>query len=258
MRNFSFIRILLSLFLLATVVSCTNPAQFYSSQQYQNASDSFDQLKNPTVEDYYIKLKSLLALGKNEEARESILLYMLLSDDQQKREEVSRYFISENYSNELNVTILRPTDSLESQITLYKSYIELKDYANARSIVNDYLVSELSLEELTTLIINYPLDSDFIITMLSIWQTTLTDSDKDTYLLLLKRFSKLESISESSAKVCVDITTRLEGDEYYCNDNQSLITIYTIKADILQQLHDVYNSNLYRRLAQQLEELNEE
>lgn len=254
MKNFWLFTILLFLFFLP---SCTNPKDFYSSAQYQYASDAVDQLRNPTVDDYYIKLKSLLELGKKDEAKESLAIFMLLSEDPVKREEVSHFFIEAGFSDELNVSLLRPDDSLESLITIYKSYINLKDFYNAKLMLNDHIKSKLSDSEFNTLIINYPVDSDYIITMLSIWQTTLTQDDKDTYLLLLSRFSKLEDLTESSCKVCVDITTRLENDEYYNTKPDKMTVLYTLKADILSELHDNYNSNIYRKLAQQMELLNE-
>lgn len=242
----------LLVFCLLLFTSCNKAERAYNSGRYQQALEILDSKQNPGKEDYLLKAKTLNSMGRQEEARESILLYMILADSSDEREFASNLFIDLRFSDVLNVLLLRPSDGIKAQITLYKSYASMEDYDRAKVILSDYLSTNLSVEEFITLIVNYPVEPDYVVAFLTAWLPNLNIEQKALYLELLQTFSEYENLTENSVLEGVDITDKMLLDGYYTSDNARHSAIYKIRARFLTRIFDVQDADLCYRKAYSL------
>lgn len=252
MKLKKFCTAVLLVFCLLLITSCNKAERAYNSGKYQQALDILDSKENPGKEDYLLKAKTLNSMGRKEEARESILLYMILADSSDEREFASNLFIDLKFSDVLNVLLLRPTDGIKAQITIYKSYANMGDYDRAKVILSDYLSENLTVAEFITLIVNYPVESDYIVAFLSAWLPNLNTEQKTLYLELLHTFSEYEDLSEESVIEGVDITDKMLMDSFYTSDNIRHSEIYKIRARFLTRIFDVQDAQICYEKAYEL------
>ena len=85
----------------------------------------------------------------------------------------------------------------------------------------------------------------FIIDMFSAWYGAITDKDKDSFLILLNRFSSEVSIPENEAKRLLSLTDLIMTDQYYTRDDIRLSCLLKIKGNILDMLFDKVNARIY-------------
>lgn len=241
------------LFFILLLSSCSNSYSLYKKNNYEQAIALASMEKNPSVKDYFAKAMSYVALGRKEEAKESSLIYLLMSDDNQNRPFIADIFVDLKFSDYLNVLALRPTDGLKAQITLYKSYLNFKQPENAKNIVTYYLQNNLNIADLLTLLVNYPLDVDFIAERFVNWSNSLNNQDLSEFLELLLQFSKLSLINENCAKIMVQLTSKLDS-----LTNNDLCNCYWIIGNALNTLKDPTNAKKYWKAAYNLNPQNTE
>ncbi len=177
---------------------------------------------------------------------------MILADSSDEREFASNLFIDLRFSDVLNVLLLRPSDGIKAQITLYKSYASMGDYDRAKGILSDYLSTNLSVEEFITLIVNYPVEPDYVVAFLTAWLPNLSIEQKALYLDLLQSFSEYENLTEHSVLEGVDITDKMLLDGYYTSENSRHSAIYKIRARFLTRIFDNQDADICYRKAYSL------
>ncbi len=242
----------LLIFCLLLITSCNQAERAYNSGKYQQALEILENKQNLGKEDYLLKAKILNSMGMQEQARESVLLYMIMADSSDEREFASNLFIDLKFSDVLNVLLLKPSDGIKAQITIYKSYTEMGDYDRAKAILSDYLSTNLSVAEFITLIVNYPVEPDYVVAFLTAWLPNLNLEQKALYLELLNTFSLYANLTEDSVIEGVDITDRMLLDGYYTSENTMHSAIYKIRARFLARIFDIQDAEICYRKAYEL------
>ncbi|MCR4676507.1 MAG: hypothetical protein K5634_04685 [Sphaerochaetaceae bacterium] len=248
----------LLVFSLSVLVSCNKAESAYNSGKYQQALELVEKIENPGKSDYLLKAKILNAMGRQEDARESILLYMILADDSDEREFAANMFIDLKFSDVLNALLLEPKDGVKAQITIYKAYANMGDYERAKSILADYLSTALSVSDFITLVVNYPVEPDYVVAFLTAWQANLSDNDRDHYLELMNTFSTYENLTEESIIEAIEITDKMLADEFYSSDNIKLSKVYRIRARLLTGIYDIQDAAICLEEAYRLNPEDEE
>ncbi|MCR5761556.1 MAG: hypothetical protein K6F82_06150 [Sphaerochaetaceae bacterium] len=252
MKLKKFCTAVLLVFCLLALSSCNKAERAYSSGKYQEALEILEAKDNPDKEDYLLKAKTLNSMGRKEDARESILLYMILASSSDEREFASNLFIDLKFSDVLNVLLLRPSDGVKAQITIYKSYANMGDYERAKVILSDYLSESLNVSDFITLIVNYPVEPDYVMAFLKAWLPNLNQEQKALYLELLQTFSEYENLTEDSVLEGVDITDKMLLDSFYTSDNVKLSAIYKIRGRFLTRIFDVTDAQACYKKAYEL------
>lgn len=246
MRNS--ISCILLVFLLLFNVSCAKTEAYYQTGKFEKTVQNVDSKATPTKQDYYYKIKSLAELGRPQEARESVLLYLLMADENDDRSFVTDLFVDLQFSDVLNILILKPTDGLKSRIALYKSYTALGDTAQAVETAN-LLTENLNFRDFCTLIVNYPCSSEYNVKIFKAWLENLLDADMLSFTELLQRFVTSEIITEESAKDVINLCDTAMKDERFKNEPLLMSKLYKISGLALEKLHDRRNSSFYYREA---------
>lgn len=203
--------------------------------------------KRSTAKDYYRQIQISQQINDEISLKDNVLLYMLSyneRNDAQTRDEVVRLYCGYSHSDTLNTYLLRSSDVLEGRITLYRSYAALGQYQNASEIIETGIRGYLPTKDLLTLMINYPISSDYTFSYFTQWQSILRESDYDDFTLLLEKFVRTD-VSEKTLKDIFDLAEDLSKEEYFSNNTMMLSRVYKIMAVSLEKLHDNYNSNLY-------------
>lgn len=239
---------ILLVFLLICTVSCAKAESYYQTGKFEKTVQNVDSKSTPTKQDYYYKIKSLAELGRPEEARESVLLYLLMAKENDDRSFVTDLFVDLQFSDVLNILILKPSDGLKSRIALYKSYTALGETAKALETAN-LLTENLNFRDFCTLIVNYPCSSDYNIKIFKAWRENLLDADILSFTDLLQKFATSDFISEESAKEVINICDSATKDERFANEPLLLSKLYKITGLTLEKLHDRRNSSFYYRQA---------
>lgn len=234
--------LILIILLLFLFCSCNKTESYYHTGRYEQVLKSLEDKTVLSKSDYLYKIKALIKLGKKNESKESVLLYLLMATDKDEREFATDLFVDLNFSDTLNVLLLRPDDGLKARITLYKSFVLTEDYESALQML-DYLSEDLSFSEFSTLIVNYPASAEYNLTIFNAWYDNITDFDYDVFSSLLLKFSSSEILNENSAKELVNLSERIIKNGL--NDNLILSRFYQISGNALVILHDSYNSMLY-------------
>ena len=240
------------LFVLLTLfVSCNKVENYYRTGKYELAVQTADSLSKPKKYDYLYKAKSLVELGRKGEAKESILLYLLMVEDTDDRSFATDLFVDLNFSDVLNILILRPEDGIKQRIALYKSFAALGETDQAIAILN-LLTQDLTFADFTTLIVNFPCSSDYNATIFQAWQQNLNDSDISLFSELIVRFSKYDNITENASQIIIKTAELAMSDERFRFNNVLLSRLYKASSNALENLHDTYNASIYLEEAKRL------
>ena len=250
MKNKLLILILL-VFLSLSFVSCNRTENYYRAGKYAKAIETADKITNPGKTDYLYKAKALVELNRQEEARESILLYLLMVEPEDEREFASDLFVDLGFSDVLNILILSPDDGVKQRIAIYKSYTALGDTEHAINTLN-LLTKDLSFRDFATLITNFPCSYDYNATIFQAWQQNLNDSDISDFSNLLVQFSKEEDITENAAQILIKTAELAMSDDRFATNNLLLSRLYKASGFALEKIYDTYNANIYLTEASRL------
>ena len=247
----SFFTIFLLFVLLTVLVSCNKVENYYRTGKYELAVQTADSLSKPKKYDYLYKAKALVELGRKEDAKESILLYLLMVEDTDERSFATDLFVDLNFSDVLNILILKPEDGVKQRIALYKSYTALGETDQAITILN-LLTQDLTFADFTTLIVNFPCSSDYNATIFQAWQQNLNDTEVALFTELLVRFSKYEKSTENASQIVIKTAELAMSDERIKYNNVLLSRLYKASSFALENLHDTYNASIYFEEAKRL------
>lgn len=204
--------------------------------------------------DYYSKALKSLEANNIEEAKNNILLYMSTYDDskQETRDDAVILYTSFDFPASLNINLLKPSDCMEGKITLYKSYAQLGQTQNAIDILESRIHGYLPAREYAMLVVNFPTDSAYTISVLKQWNQIIKDEDKPLFLDLILSCIKNENMSENTARSAIEIAESMLSDSFYKNDNKMFANVYKSIALLLDKLYDTYNSSRYWKMVRML------
>ncbi len=239
---------ILLVFLLLCGVYCSKAESYFQTGKFEKTVQNVDSKATPTKEDYYYKIKSLAELGRPEEARESVLLYLLMANEKDDRSFATDLFVDLQFSDVLNILILKPEDGLKSRIALYKSYTALGETSKAIETAN-LLTENLNFRDFCTLIVNFPCSSDYNTNIFKAWQENLLDADILSFTELLQKFAVSDLITEESAKEVINICDAAMKDERFAREPLLMSKLFKISGLALERLHDRHNSSFYYREA---------
>lgn len=235
---------ILLVFFAFCAVSCRKSESYFSTGKFEKTVQNVDSKATPSKQDYYYKIKSLTELGRPEEARESVLLYLLMAQENDEREFATDLFIDLGFSDVLNILILKPSDGLKAKITLYKSYTALGETSKAIEMAN-LLTENLTFRDFCTLLVNFPCSADYNIRIFRAWRENLLDADILVFTDLLQKFTVSDIINEDAAKDIINICEHAMKDSRFENEPLLMSKLYKISALALEELHDKYNSSVY-------------
>ncbi len=244
MKLLKFISILLLFFVSFTLISCNNAQALYDKGSYEEALSALNSKKVLSKSNHLLKIKTLVNLGRNEEARESSLLYLLMAESTDERTLPVKLFTELGYSDPLNILVLKPSDGVRAQTVLFKSYFNMGQYDNAFNLLNDYMASDLSISQYIRILIDYPCNIPFTFEIFDSWYELLNKEDIDEYLDLFSDFIAL-NLADDITSECLQLISSIENNDMFYSDNKILSKVYKIKGDICCKLHDYYNGNLY-------------
>ena len=247
----TFFSICLLFVFLSLFVSCNKVENYYRTGKYEQAVEAADSLTKPRKYDYLYKAKALVELGRKEEAKESILLYLMMVEETDDRSFATDLFVDLNFSDVLNILILRPEDGVKQRIALYKSYAALGETDQAISILN-LLTQDLTFADFATLIVNFPCSSDYNATIFQAWQQNLNDTDIALFTELIVRFARQENVTENASQILIKTAELAMADERFKYNNVLLSRLYKASAYALENIHDTYNSSIYLEEAKRL------
>lgn len=242
MKHFKAFTILLFCFLL--LVSCSNAKTYFEEGNYTKTLELLKEKKGLTKDDYLMKIHSYVNLGRTEEARESIMLYLLMTDDTDEREFAVNLYTEMDFPDILNILILKDSDGLKAQILKYISFANLKQYDEAKQLLSDYLASELSIDQFATLLVAHPIDINYTFSFFNAWFNTLAESEKASYFSFFFYFAKSD-ITEDVAKLCLDLCNKFDEDSYFRNSNVNKALLYKVKGNLCEKLFDTFNAKNY-------------
>ncbi len=246
-----------SLLLTALLSSCSKAESLYLRGNYQGAINKIDRLPNPTAEDYLLKARSYLELGEGEKAMQSLVLYLSLSEDASSEDRAFAVsnFIRYNTSDRLSVLLLRPEDGLEAQTVLYKAYQAQGDLDRAKSVLEGM---PLSRYDSFSLMLEHPVDAQYMLGELVKWYSSITDEEKPDFLECIVRLSSDVEMTEVEAKQFLTLTDVLMEDAFFIADDIRLSALLKTKGNILEKLYDKVNARIYWTQAYRLNPEDEE
>ena len=251
---------LLLLLVILTASSCSDVRSAYDKGNYRQVVTRISRMKNPSQSDLILKAKSYFALGEGNKALEALLLY-LFSDESTQTPEDRSYavgaFLSLVPSDSLVIMVLKPEDGYEAQKALYGAYSRTDDTASARNVLA-YLSEHLDFPSYVNLMFSAPSDPDFMLETFATWYSSIDDSELDTYLSLLCRFSSEVAMGEGTAKKFLSLTDILMNNPHYTENNKNLSVLLKIKGNILDKLYDKVNARIYWTQAYRLNPDDEE
>lgn len=260
MRRLRLVAIPLFLFaLIIATTSCTNIQKLYDKGNYRQVVEKVEKMSSPSQSDLLLQARSFINLGQEENALESVLIYLLSDDgkDPQGREFAVSIFLDTNSSDRLATMVLNIDDGLKARMTLYKAYVAQGDFENAEIMLKK-LSTELDFVTYVSMILDSPISDDRILDVFTAWYSGMDESEMDSFLTLLARFSSEITITETVAKKFLSLTDVLMLNEYYSSDNICLSTILKIKGNILESLFDKVNARIYWTQAYRLNPDDEE
>lgn len=260
MRRLRLVAVPLFLFaLIITLASCSNIQKLYDKGNYRQVVEKVEKMSSPSQSDLLLQARSFINLGQEEKALESVLIYLLSDDgkDPQGREFAVSIFLDTNTSDRIATMVLDADDGLRARMTLYRAYVNQGDYENAEIMLKK-LSTELDFVQYVTLILEAPVSDERILDIFTAWYSGIEESELDSYLTLLSRFSSEVTITEAVAKKFLSLTDVLMMNEYYGSDNICLSTILKIKGNILESLFDKVNARIYWTQAYRLNPDDEE
>ncbi len=244
--------------LVLLLSSCTKVDVMYEKGNYQTVINRINRMTDPTPEDYLLKARSYIAMGKETEAQESLFLYLSTAEEQsaEDRAFAVSHFLAGNNSDRLAAMVLKESDGLDAQIALYEAYARLGDEENASTMLF-HLESSLSYSNLISMMLETKYKSDHILDVLQRWYSYITDSEKDDFLSKVVEFSGF-GMSESTAKGFLALTDSMMEDSYLIDDNIRLSALLKVKGNILEKLYDKVNAKIYWTQAYRLNPADEE
>ena len=260
MRRLRLVAIPLFLFaLIAITTSCSNIQKLYDKGNYRQVIEKVEKMSSPTQSDLLLQTRSYINLGHEEKALESVLVYLLSDDgrDAEGRAFAVSIFLDTNTSDRLATMVLDKDDGLRARMTLYQAYVRQGDYANAETMLK-MLSTELDFVRYVSLILDTPISDERILDIFTAWYSGIEESELDSFLALLARFSSEIPITETVAKKFLSLTDVLMMNEYYSSDNICLSTILKVKGNILESLFDKVNARIYWSQAYKLNPDDEE
>ena len=246
-KGHAFSLFLSSLVFILLVSSCSDLKSAYDKGNYSQVVTRISKKKNPSQSDLILKAKSYFALGEQDKALESLLLYLMSDESTQTPEDRSfavSAFISLDAPDSLVQMVLKPEDGVEAQKALYRSYCSTGDNENARNMLS-YLSGHLDFTSYIDLMFSAPVDPDFMLETFAAWYTTIDEQELDSYLSLLCRFSREIGMGEVTAKKFLSLTDVLMNNSHYTENDISLSMLLKTKGNILEKLYDKVNARIY-------------
>ena len=184
MKKYIFVFISFFLFLF---YSCTDSRSLFNSGNFRKTVSYVNSLNNPTLLDIYYQMLSYIELKQPDSALNSAKVFLLMypeDDDTYKnnRTEIVDYIIKNELSDETYIMLLNTSDGLDAQLVLYRSYVNKKNFQNAKSIYDNYLLKELNDSDIVLLLSNYSFSDSEIIQALLRFASTM---DKENIGLFL-------------------------------------------------------------------------
>ena len=236
--------------------SCNKAESYFNTGRYEKVLDTVEHKKILSKTDYLYYAKSLVKLGRKEEARESILLYLLMATETDERDFATDLFVDLNFSDTLNVLLLKPADGTKQQIALYKSYVALEDVNSALAVL-DFLSESMSFPDFVSLIVRYTASDNYNLMIFNTWYENIYDSEFEDFSLLLSEFSENENLSEQVLKDLIELTEKVIKNEIPQKDEQIMSSLYYVLGNVLTGLHDNHNASVYYKEALRLNPENE-
>ena len=254
LNRFGIILLFLSLLLFT---SCNRSQSYYRSGRYEKALEAVEKKESPGKGDYLIKAQSLVKLGRPDEARESILLYLIMTDEDDDREFATDLFVDLNFSDILNILLLKPEDGIKPQIALYKSYTALGETQSALEIL-ELLTKTLNFRDFTTLIVNFPCSADYNALIFQAWQQNMNEDDISAFASLFLEFSNYSGLTEDASKSLISTGEAAINSKLFSQNPILLSRIHKAVGFALASLHDIYNANRYFSEALRLDPTDQE
>lgn len=230
------------LFFSFLLVSCENAQSSYEKGDYHHVLELLNRKTSLTKDDYLLKIKAYVNLGQYEESKDSVMLYLLMANDSDaERSTVVDLFMDLDFSDVLNILILKDSDGLEAQIRRYISYVNLNDLESAKRILSDYLSSQLSINDFATLLVAYPLESEYVTSFFKAWYKTCTNEEKRLYYSLFFYYTKT-NISEDAARECLELTSAFDNDNFFKDSQINSALLYKCKGYLYEKISDIDNA----------------
>lgn len=191
-----------------------------------------------------MKIKCYDNLGRIGESRESVLLYLLMSDETDDRSYAIDLFTDMEFSDILNILVLKESDGIKAQMLKYISYTNIGEYEKAKSLIIDFLASELTIEQFASLIVLHPFDNDYTYSFFDAWYKTISESEKSSFFSLFFYFTR-QLNSENVMKSCLSLLNSFDTDSFFINSDINKAILYKIKGLLCDKLHDTFNSRIY-------------
>lgn len=237
--------IILLFVFIASLVSCNNVQDLYDKGSYQRALDKLDAKKNLSKDDYLIKVKSLYKLNRQSEAKESLMLYLLMaSDNNIDRPFLIKLFLDIGYTDALNILLLKPEDGFKAQLALFTSYYNLKQYDKALDILSKHISEKLTISEYLALLIKYPINDQYTLNFFDAWLDILNIDEVYSYLQFFREFIESDK-SDEILKKAFDFTDKILESEYIKDDPECMALVYKYKGMICEKLFDYYNAKQF-------------
>ncbi|MBR2281517.1 MAG: hypothetical protein IJ863_02715, partial [Spirochaetales bacterium] len=98
----------ISVVCLLALASCSNVERSYNKGDYRAVISKLNRKQNLTADDYLLKARSFLAMGRGDQAMESLVLYLLLAEEpsDSDRAFAIENFMAYNRSDRLSVLML--------------------------------------------------------------------------------------------------------------------------------------------------------
>lgn len=235
-----------SLLCLLLLASCSNAEAAYNKGNFQTVINRINRKQNPTADDYLLKAKSYIAMGKGNQAIESLVLYLSLAEEpsSEDRAFAVENFMAYNTSDRLSVLILDTSDGIEAQKVLYKAHVARGEMDEAKTLLVS-LDASLSRSEYLDLMLGSPVDADYMLASLTGWYSSIEEAEKTAFLSYVVRFSSEITMSEAVAKQFLSLTDILMEDTYFLEDDIRLSALLKTKGNILEKLYDKVNAKIY-------------
>lgn len=241
-RKFVFTILLFSF--LIFLVSCNNATKYFDEGNYTKTLEALNNKKGLSKNDYLMKIKSYVNLGRTDESKESVMLYLLMADDSDERGYAIDLYTEMNFSDVLNILILKDSDGLKAQILKYKSYIKLGKYDEAKDLLSTYIASELSIEDFAKLLVVYPFDNEYTYSFFNAWFNTLKNQEKTTFYSLFFYYARTD-ISIELARKCLDLSNKFDSDKFFIESKTNRALLLKIKGYLCEKFNDSNNARNY-------------
>ncbi len=235
-----------SLLCLVLLASCSNAEKSFEKGNYQAVINKIDRKKTPTADEYLLKARSYISMGKGEQAMESLLMFLLIAENPtaEDRAFAVENFMAYNTSDRLTIMVIDAKDGIEAQKVLYRAHVSRAEMDEAKALLAG-LSASLTKTDYMDLMLDSPIDADYMLASITSWYSSIEESEKEAFLSYVVRFSSEITMSETVAKQFLSLTDLLMEDSYFLEDDIRLSALLKTKGNILEKLYDKVNAKIY-------------